>query len=150
MIRTDYGSEFASYLFSQFGKEWSFNHIAHSPRNSRSNGQAKATVEIMKYLLTCAKYSGEDPYLTILAYRSTPTDSHLYSLVDSLYQRAVHSTVLQSIRHNDPQAAADHDHLNKHATQSAAYHDCNTDAYVTTSMNITKMLLHLTHLPSLM
>ena len=29
----------------------------------------------------------------------------------------------QRIRHNDPQAAADQDHLNDCATQSAAYHD---------------------------
>ena len=40
-----------------------------------------------------------------------------------LYQRAIRTTVLQRIKHKDPQAAADRDHLNNHATQSAAYHD---------------------------
>ena len=31
----------------------------------------------------------------------------------------------QRIRHRDPQAAADRDHFNDRATQSAAYHDCH-------------------------
>ena len=40
-----------------------------------------------------------------------------------LYQRAIRTTVPQRIRHKDPQATADRDHLNDRATQSAAYHD---------------------------
>ena len=42
-----------------------------------------------------------------------------------LYQRAIQATVPQRIRHKDPQAAADRDHLNDCVTQSAAYHDCH-------------------------
>ena len=40
-----------------------------------------------------------------------------------LYQRVIRPTVPQRIRHKDPQAAADHDHLKNHMTQSAANHE---------------------------
>ena len=39
-------------------------------------------------------------------------------------RRVIRTTVPQRIRHKDPQAAADRDHLNN-ANQSAAYHDCH-------------------------
>ena len=87
--------------------------------------QAEAAVKVVKGLLTHAKYSGQDPYLALLAYRSTPIDAHLRSPAEMLYQRVIRTTVPQRIRHKDPQAAADRDHLNDHATQSAAYHDCH-------------------------
>ena len=83
----------------------------------------EAAVKVVKGLLTRAKYSGQDPYLALLAYRSTPIDAHLRSPAETLYQRVIRTTVPQRIRHKDPQAAADRDHLNDRATQSAAYHD---------------------------
>ena len=122
-IRSDNGPQFASHQFAEFAKEWNFDHTTSSPRNPRSNGQAKAAVKVVKGLLTHAKYSGQDPYLALLAYRSTPIDAHLHSPAEMLYQRVIRTTVPQRIRHKDPQAAADRDHLNDHATQSAAYHD---------------------------
>ena len=122
-IRSDNGPQFASHQFAEFTKEWNFDHTTSSPRNPRSNGQAEAAVKVVKGLLTHAKYSGQDPYLALLAYRSTLIDAHLRSPAEMLYQRVIRTTVPQRIRHKDPQAAADRDHLNDHATQSAAYHD---------------------------
>ena len=124
-VRTDNGPQFASHQFAEFTKEWNFHHTTSSPRNPWSNGQAKAAVKVTKGLLTHAKYSGQDPYLALLAYRSTPIDAHLHSPVEMLYQRAIWTTVPQRIRHKDPQAAADRDHLNDCATQSTVYHDCH-------------------------
>ena len=106
-IRSDNGPQFASHQFTEFAKEWNFDHTTRSPRNPRSNGQAEAAVKITKGLLTHAKYSGQDPYLALLAYRSTPIDAHLCSPAEMLYQRAIRTTVPQRIRHKDPQAAAD-------------------------------------------
>ena len=40
-----------------------------------------------------------------------------------LYQSALRTTVPQRIRHKDPYAAAEHERLEEHATQSAANHD---------------------------
>ena len=41
-----------------------------------------------------------------------------------LYQCTLCATVPQRIRHKDPHAAAEHDRLEEHTTQSAANHDC--------------------------
>ena len=67
-------------------------------RNPRSNGQAESAVKTVKGLLTHAKCSGQDPYLTLLVYRSTPVDSHLWSPAKMLYQHALCTTVPQRIR----------------------------------------------------
>ena len=104
-------------------KDWSITHSTSSPRNPRSNGQAESAVKIVKGLLTRAKCSGQDPYLALLAYRSTPFDSHLRSPGEMLYQRTLRTTVPQRIRHNDPYAAAERERLEDRATQSAANHD---------------------------
>ena len=77
IIRTDNGLQFASHLFAEFTKDWNIDHELSSPRNPRSNGQAESAVKIVKGLLICAKYSGQDPHLALLAYRSTPVDAHL-------------------------------------------------------------------------
>ena len=106
-IRSDNGPQFPSHQFTKFAREWNFDHTTSSPGNPRSNGQAKAAVKITKGLLTHAKYSGQDPYLALLAYRSTPINAQLHSPAEMLYQRAIRTTVPQRIRHKDPQAAAD-------------------------------------------
>ena len=122
-IRSDNGPQFASHLFAEFSKDWNIKHSTSSSRNPRSNGQAESAVKIVKGLLTRAKCSGQDPYLALLAYRSTPFDSHLRSPAEMLYQRALRTTVPQRIRHKDPYAAAEHERLEEHATQSAVNHD---------------------------
>ena len=101
-LRSDNGPQFTSHLFTEFAKEWNFDHNTSSPRNPRSNGQAEAAVKIVKGLLNRAKYSGEDPYLALVAYRSTPIDAHLRSPAEMLYQRTIRTTLPQRIRHKDP------------------------------------------------
>ena len=71
VIWSDNGCQFASHLSGGFVKDWNIMHNTSSPRNSRSNGQAESAVKVVKGLLTHAKCSGHDPYLTLLAYRST-------------------------------------------------------------------------------
>ena len=77
VIRMDNSPQFASHLFAEFTKDCNINHTRSSPRNPRSNGQAESAIKIVKGLLTRAKFSGQDPYLALLAYRSTPVDAHL-------------------------------------------------------------------------
>ena len=123
-IRSDNGPQFASHLFAEFTKEWNIKQSTSSPRNPRSIGQAESAVKIVKGLLTRAKCSGQDPYLALLAYRSTPVDSHLGSPTELLYQHALCTIVPQRIRHKDPYAAAERERLEECATQSVANHDC--------------------------
>ena len=110
VIRTDNNPQFASHLFAEFTKDWNIDHTQSSPRNPRSNGQAESAIKIVKGLLTRAKFSGQDPYLALLAYRM-------------LYQRAIRTTVPQRIRNKDPQAESDRERLDNRAAQSASYHD---------------------------
>ena len=124
-LRSDNGPQFVSHIFAEFAKEWNFDHNTSSPRNPRSNGQAEVAVKTVKGLLTSTKYSGQDPYLTILAYRSTPIDAHLQSPAEMLYQRTICTTLPQSIHHQDPHAADDHAQLNQCAIQSAEYCGCH-------------------------
>ena len=123
VIRSDNGPQFASHLFAEFMKEWNIDHELSSPRNPRSNGQAESAVKIVKGLLIRAKYSGQDPHLALLAYRSTPVDAHLRSPAEMLYQRTIRTTVPQRIRNQDPRADLDRNRLNDRAAQSASYHD---------------------------
>ena len=123
IIRTDNGPQFSSHLFMEFTKEWHIDHELSSPRNPRSNGQAESAVKIVKGLLNRAKYSGQDPHLALLAYRSTPVDSHLRSPAEMLYQRTIRTTVPQRIRNKDPHAELDMGRLNDRAAQSSFHHD---------------------------
>ena len=77
VIKSDNGPQFASHLFAEFTKDLNIKYSTSSPRNPSTNGQAESAVKIVKGLLTHAKCSGQDPYLTLLAYRSTPVDFHL-------------------------------------------------------------------------
>ena len=123
IIRTDNGPKFSSHLFMEFTKECNIDHELSSPRNPRSNRQAESAVKIVKGLLTRAKYSGQDPYLALLAYQSTPVDSHLRSPAEMLYRRTICMTLSQRIRNKDPHANLDLEQLNNRAAQSTSYHD---------------------------
>ena len=126
IIHTDNGPQFSSHLFTELTEEWNINHELSSPRNPRSNGQAEAAVKIVKGLLNRAKYSGQDPYLALLAYRSTPVDSTCDPPPEMLYQCTIRTTVPQRIRNKDPHATLDMERLNNRAAHSASHHDCHS------------------------
>ena len=123
VLCTDNIPQFANALFTEFATDWKFDHNTSSSRNARSNGLAETSMKTVKGLLTNAKCSGQDPYLALLAYHSTPIDVHLHSPAEMLYQQVLCTTVPQGIRHTDPHVAAEHDHLNQCVTQSTEYHD---------------------------
>ena len=70
-----------------------------------------------------SKYSGQDPYLALLAYCSTPMDAYMHSPGEMLYQHSLHTAVPQHICHTDPHATADCDHLDQCASLGTANHD---------------------------
>ena len=115
--------KFASHLFAEFVKDWNIKHSTSVPGNPRSNGKAESVVNIVKGLLTHTKCSGQGPYLTLLAYRSTPVDSYLQLPAKILYQCPLSSTVPQRIKDKDPHAAAECEGLQECAIQCAARHD---------------------------
>ena len=69
---SDGGLQFASEEFRQFTSEWGIEHKMSSPYYPQSNGLAENGVKIVKRLLRKAADRGEDAYLALLAYRSSP------------------------------------------------------------------------------
>ena len=78
-VLSDNGPQYSSYLFSQFAREYGFQHITSSPHFPQSNGEAERAVKTVKNLLKKSK----DLYLALLAYRATPLQNG-YSLSELL------------------------------------------------------------------
>ncbi|KAL7827662.1 hypothetical protein SRHO_G00333800 [Serrasalmus rhombeus] len=87
-VRSDNGLQFSSDLFSQFAKEWTFEHITSSPRFPQSNREAERTVRTVKRLLQ----KELDPYLALMAYRATPL-SNGHSPAELLMGRRIRKTL---------------------------------------------------------
>ena len=68
VVITNNGSQFEANVFCRFSGEFQFKHITSSLHYPRSNREAERAVKTMKGLLR----KGGDPYLALLAYRSTP------------------------------------------------------------------------------
>ena len=68
ILRSDNGPQFSASQFKDFTKSLDINHITSSSRFAQSNGEVERSVQTVKNLL---KKSG-DPYLALLAYRTTP------------------------------------------------------------------------------
>lgn len=67
---TDNGSNFTSYEFKNFVKEYGFVHTTSSPHFASSNGQAERTVQTVKNILK----KNSNPQKALLVYRNTPID----------------------------------------------------------------------------
>ena len=87
-VFSDNGPQYSSASFAKFSEEWGFTHLTSSPRYPQSNGEAERAVKTAKTLLKKCK----DPYLALLAYRSTPTHNG-YSPAELLFGRRLRSTL---------------------------------------------------------
>ena len=87
-LRSDNGPQYSADLFSQFADEYGFVHNPSSPKYPQSNGEAERAVQTIKTLLT----KNNDPYLALLAYRSTPLENG-YSPAELLMGRKIRTTV---------------------------------------------------------
>ena len=72
IVISDNGPQYSSEEFHQFSTTWEFVHKTSSPTDPQSNGFAESNVRTVKRLLTKAKASNQDPYLSLLSYRNTP------------------------------------------------------------------------------
>ena len=73
-VFSDNGPQFASAEFERFAKNWDFVHTTSSPMFPQSNGRAEKSVQTVKNIMKKSKDAGEDHYIGLLAYRTTPLE----------------------------------------------------------------------------
>ena len=88
VVYSDNGQQFSSEAYKQFALAYQFKQVTSSPYFPHSNGEAKKAVGTIKSLLR----KEENPYLALLAYRSTPLAIG-YSLAKLLMSRRLHPNV---------------------------------------------------------
>nr|XP_034322405.1 uncharacterized protein K02A2.6-like [Crassostrea gigas] len=74
-VISDNGTRYTSQEFREFAQNWNFQHTTSSPYHQQAKGLAERTVQTAKRLLEKAKTDGKDPYLGLLEYRNTQTDT---------------------------------------------------------------------------
>ena len=88
---SDNSPQYSWQQFQHFAKEYHFQHITSSPYYPQRNGLAERMIKTSKSLLS--KYP--DPFLTLLAYRSTPLPWCGYSPAELLMGRMIRSEIPQ-------------------------------------------------------
>lgn len=73
-VCSDNGPQFAGREFRLFASKYDFQHVTSSPEFPRSNGLAEKGVQVVKRILKKTKEAGEDFWLGLLGYRSTPLE----------------------------------------------------------------------------
>ncbi|CAB4021418.1 Transposon Ty3-G Gag-Pol poly [Paramuricea clavata] len=76
IVHSDNGPCYSSQEFADFKTKWGFKHVTSSPHFPSSNGLVEKAVQTVKNIISKSIESGTDPYLGLLAYRSTPLDNH--------------------------------------------------------------------------
>ena len=74
VVVSDNGPQCSAEVYAEFAQEYQFMHITSSPYYVQSNREAVGAVGPVKQLLK----KESDPYLALLAYRSSPLQSKFY------------------------------------------------------------------------
>jgi len=86
-VFSDNGPPFNSIEFREFVKNYEFQHVTSSPYYAQSNGKIERSVQTAKKLMKKASVDNSDPFLALLDFRNTPSESLKLSPVQILYGR---------------------------------------------------------------
>ena len=86
---SDNGPQYSSKEFKQFSDEYNFQHTTSSPHYPQGNGLAECMVQTVKGLLS----RSDDPYLSLLIYRTTPLPWCGYSPSELLMGRMMRTNI---------------------------------------------------------
>lgn len=103
-VISDNGPCFASEEFKNFARQWNFELVTSSPLYPQSNGKAESSVKRCKTLMKKAADAGNDPYLALLEFRNTPSESTGTSPSEKMFGRR-QRTLLPRVSH--PRQALD-------------------------------------------
>ena len=95
-VVSDNGPEFIGKAYRSFSKLWDFKHIKSSPRYPKSNGQIERTIQTIKKTLKKVIKSNEDPYLALLALRTSAGPNNNTPPATLFYNRTIR-TLLPSV-----------------------------------------------------
>ena len=87
-VVSDNGPQYSAADFSNFAMHYGFTHVTSSPKYPQANGEAERAVRTEKNLLK----KSDDPYLAMLAYRSTPLENG-YSPAELLMGRRLRTMI---------------------------------------------------------
>ena len=107
-VVSDNGSQCNSQEFAAFCNQWGNDHVTSSSLYPQNNSFIERSVQTTKYLLRKAEASGQDPYLALQTYRSTPVDKNLPSSAQLLNRRDYRTQLPCSGRLQPPQALDNH------------------------------------------
>ena len=88
VVVSNNGPQYSAECYKKFARDYGFQHITSSPHYPQGNGEAERAVKTIKGML---RKSG-DPYLSLLAYRSTPLEIG-YSPAQLLMSRNLRTTL---------------------------------------------------------
>ncbi|XP_026050672.1 uncharacterized protein K02A2.6-like [Astatotilapia calliptera] len=99
-VISDNGPQYDCREFSDFAKQYGFQHITSSPLYPQVNGQAEKGVQIVKRLFKKARDSKTDPYLALLSYRASSLECGA-SPAELLMHRKLRTTLPHISKEND-------------------------------------------------
>ena len=99
IVRSDNGPQYSSSEFMSFASSYGFQHLTSSPKFPQSNGQAERSVQTVKALLK----KSDDPYTSLLSYRTTPLSWCNLSPAELSMGRRLRSSVPQTDKMLVPQ-----------------------------------------------
>ncbi|XP_032241511.2 uncharacterized protein K02A2.6-like [Nematostella vectensis] len=106
-IMSDNGPPFDSHEFRQFTNSYGIEHVTSSPGYAQSNGKVENAIKTAKNLMKKATESNKDPYLALLDWRNTPSETVGYSPVQRLFNRRTKTLLPTSSRLLKPSVPRD-------------------------------------------